>query len=73
MVFPFLKLLPGTGRFRVLGAWWARDGGRSGCGSSSFCRFVIAFISFIFGHVCVVAPAFSFGSNSCIGVVAILI
>jgi hypothetical protein len=46
------------GCFRVLGVWWAKDGGRSGCGSSSFCHFTIVVISFLFGHVFAVAPAF---------------
>ena len=47
--FPsFLKVLLGTGRLGVLRAWWAGDGGRSGCGSSSFRRFAFAFIYFPF-------------------------
>jgi hypothetical protein len=45
----FLKVLLGTGRFEVLGAWWAIDGGRSGCGSPSFRHFVIVVIFFFLG------------------------
>jgi hypothetical protein len=46
-------------------------GGRSGCGSSSLCRFAVVFIFLYFGHVFAVALA-PFVPNSCIvGVVAI--
>jgi hypothetical protein len=58
-VFSFLKVLLGTGRFGVLGAWWAIGGGRSGCGSSSFRQFAIVIISFLFGHVFADALIFS--------------
>jgi hypothetical protein len=33
--------------------------GRSGCGSSSLCRFAVVFISFCFWRVFAVAPTFS--------------
>jgi hypothetical protein len=59
MALHFLKVLPGTGHFGLLVAWWAKDGWGNGCGSSSFRRFTIVFISFLWWHVFVVAPAFS--------------
>jgi hypothetical protein len=34
----FLKVLLGTRRFRVLGAYWDLSGARSGCRSSLFSR-----------------------------------
>jgi hypothetical protein len=49
MVFPFLKVLLGNGRFRVLRAWWATDEGQNGFGSLSFRHFAIFFIFFLLG------------------------
>jgi hypothetical protein len=62
-----LKVLLGTGCFRVLRAWWVKDGGRSGGGSSSFHLFTIAFIFFFLGMF-VLLPITFFVSNSCINV-----
>jgi hypothetical protein len=57
--FPFLKVLLGTRRFEVLGAWWEKT---EGAAVASHYRFVISPLlsfSFIFGYVFAVAPAFS--------------
>jgi hypothetical protein len=48
MVFPFLKVLLGMGRFEVLGACWDKARGHISCGSLSFRRFAIVVISFFF-------------------------
>ena len=45
-----LEVLLGTRRIRMPGVWWTYRRGCNGCGSSSFCRFAISFISFSFGH-----------------------
>jgi hypothetical protein len=55
-VLPFSMGLLGTRRFRVLGAWWGQDRGRSGCGSSSSRRFTIDFISLYFWACCCCCP-----------------
>jgi hypothetical protein len=61
----FLKVLLGTRRFGVIGAWRDNSGGRSNCGSSSFRRSAVVGISFSFlSHFisfrfdCAEAPSF---------------
>jgi hypothetical protein len=56
------SLLEGAAWLWALWSTWSvvgKVGGRSGCGSSSLRRFAVVFISFCFGHVFAVAPAFS--------------
>jgi hypothetical protein len=73
MMLPFLKVLLGSGRFRVLCALSVvgKVEGRNGCGSSSLQQFTVVFISFLLGMY-LLLPSIFFVSNSCIvGPVAI--
>jgi hypothetical protein len=59
MTFPFLKVLLGTRRFDVLGAWWEKTEGAAVAGHHRFVTSPLLSFSFLFGHVFAVAPAFS--------------
>jgi hypothetical protein len=58
MVFPFLKVLLGTGRFEVLGAWSKKTEGASVAGHHRFVTSPLLSFSF-FRHIFAITPAFS--------------
>jgi hypothetical protein len=73
MAFSFLKVLLGTGRFKVLEARWEKMKGAAVAGNH--CCVALPLFPFLFflGMFFAVALAFFLCLNCCIGVVAILI
>jgi hypothetical protein len=57
MVLPFLKVLLGSGRFRVLGAWWEKSESVAAAGLHHFVASPLSSFFIYFGHIFDVSPA----------------
>jgi hypothetical protein len=58
MAPPFLKVVLGSGCFKMLGSWWEKLEGAAVAGLRCFVDSPLLSFLFLFGHVCAVTLAF---------------